>query len=1490
MSVPACPFPGLLPFGEKDAPFFFGRDDETAELLHRLRRNRFIAVIGVSGSGKSSLVRAGLMPELRIAEPPWRMIEIKPGGGPRQRLQHALEAVMPGPTWDGLLGKSSYGLVDGIAAAGLRPEEKLLVIVDQFEEIFPYRKRGSRETEEADLFVQQLLRASAEPGLPAHVMLTMRTDFLGHCALFRGLPEALNQGTYLVPRLTRHQQEEAITAPLAVSGVEIDPTVVDHLLNAAEANRDELPVLQHLLKRLWEEWASRGASGKIAAAETERTGSWSNAIDLDAESVFRPLDAPAQDAAALVFRRITERGTGERPIRTPCSFSDLTHLVGGLATPDQLRDALERFRSRDLLTWTDEARAGEERIDIPHECVTWRWARLANWIEEEDRDAQRLAFIAESARSGTPLAGSALSEALALRPRITDAWVARYKFGAEELTQWIDHSRHEATRARRRARTVMAGLALATVLFAALGVWAWQQRQMARDEAARAAAAETEARNAAIQAGLSEDEALKQAAEAKKQSLEAQTARDDAHAQAVLAEEQRAVALARAAEGRARLGALLAERSQGSIESSPELALLLALEAGNATTRSGEPLVPAASQALRRALTETGGAILTVPDGQYIRRWEEDESPVVISPDQRWLAAMGEYGADRSTGVRLSRLKSQVLVSEVLEDARAPAVFTRNSRWLATASTRAGILLWDLNASRPGDRPRRLATPGQVQELDISPDGKWLVSSPEVRLWNLTGGAPGDQPLVLEAPGCQADGDRNDKRLVRFSPDSRWLVTGGWYTAVGRVAPPPWPTCVTDLSAPNPAATMKALPGHTRSVTDVVFSDNGRRMATYSREGGSRAYVKTDDTVRVWDLETGAPPAEFAVAENDDARSMDGRLILSKTREGLRLWDFGVSPPLSVEASSLDGRPVALGPADNEGNRPLLTVERGEVLLWRLIRSSDVAGGWSLRREESPPLATEVQRFALSPDHATVAMASSDGTVLLADLRYDKPGQALRRFRGRGATINNVDLNRQTLLIVEGNSVHLWDLARNDGAADPITLRSSYAAIAGTQMVMGMDDRLLVWDLSAATPAAPALLGSGRGVRPLRLSDNCAAATGVPSCARRVVTYDDDDQLRLWRLDAPNQAVRLLWSPATPEERLWVTPSVEISPDGRWVAAGFRDGSVRLWDTTSEWTTVRKEFADTTPSVLISEDGRWLLATGEKGKACLWRTGPAATRPSWCDSRLNGARLVGKAPRLIGADGNRLRLWDLTGDTPPANPVIIETGLKELRDFAADPQGRWVAAYGDSLVVWRRSSRGDTPPVKLEGVKDVLGVLVSDDGRWLATAGGWAPIVMWDLLSEVPQLFQFRLSKGEVEPWGTVLALYRPPGAATLLAAAYSRSGFSIIAGFADTGRFVQDKTRVWHDLEKGVQVNYSALPGISSGGRKTITADGRWLIDVSQQTTTLYRLRRSELEALACDTAGRNLTGEEWQRFFSGQEYRRTCPTLPGLTIKPQP
>jgi hypothetical protein len=252
------PYRGLLPFEESDAPLFFGRDKEIRDVAARLEHRRLLAVTGVSGSGKSSLVMAGVIPMLRAGLIPklgtrLRVAIMKPRGGPLFELQQRLNQLFERKVTQDDLTRTTYGLVDSVKP--LSPDESLLVVVDQFEEIFPYRKKllpvdGGAG---ADRFMALLLRATEQAEVPIYVMLTMRSDFLGECAVFRGLPEALNEGHYLVPKMTRHQLQEAIEGPLAAIGAEIHPALVQNLLNECEEEPDYLPVLQHLLRRMFEE-------------------------------------------------------------------------------------------------------------------------------------------------------------------------------------------------------------------------------------------------------------------------------------------------------------------------------------------------------------------------------------------------------------------------------------------------------------------------------------------------------------------------------------------------------------------------------------------------------------------------------------------------------------------------------------------------------------------------------------------------------------------------------------------------------------------------------------------------------------------------------------------------------------------------------------------------------------------------------------------------------------------------------------------------------------------------------------------------------------------------------------------------------------------------------------------------------------------------------------------------------------------------------------
>jgi hypothetical protein len=279
------PFIGLRPFGYGDRKYFFGREDELDALELQVKQNRFVAVVGSSGCGKSSLISAGLRARLEnVADPRWKWVEIRPGATSPLRELAAGLAALSGETGDMLeawadrvervLARSSFGLGEALASMPVPPESKrsrLLLFVDQFEELFRFADLWSEmgrdlvtaieHREEATKFVRLLLTAAKTPLLPIHMIVSMRSQFLGHCAGFHGLPEAVSRSQFLVPGMTRNQREEVIRKPIQLAGGRIDPGLVQRALNDTNDDPGQLPQLQHAMMRCWERAYLRGAPG-----------------------------------------------------------------------------------------------------------------------------------------------------------------------------------------------------------------------------------------------------------------------------------------------------------------------------------------------------------------------------------------------------------------------------------------------------------------------------------------------------------------------------------------------------------------------------------------------------------------------------------------------------------------------------------------------------------------------------------------------------------------------------------------------------------------------------------------------------------------------------------------------------------------------------------------------------------------------------------------------------------------------------------------------------------------------------------------------------------------------------------------------------------------------------------------------------------------------------------------------------------------------------
>ena len=497
--MPINPYPGLRPFHADETHLFFGRDTQTAELLRRLQRSRFLAIVGTSGSGKSSLVRAGLLQGLYggllAGGSQWRVVDLRPGTQPLGNLAAALDR--PGALrdegisaedsfTDATLRRSALGLVQAVREAQLAPRERVLVLVDQFEELFRSTdgKAGQHVDDDAAAFVQLLLAAAQQQALPIYVALTMRSDFLGECARFRDLPEAISDGQYLIPRLTRDQLREAITGPAAVQGVALSDRLVDRLLNDLGGNPDQLPILQHALMRTWDLWVLDPARAPtLDLPDYERIGGMAQALSRHADEVLASLgEGPAGAAvkprriAECLFKALATIGPGGQEVRRFASVQSVADIAG--ASVDAVIAVVEAFRAPGnsfLMPPVGEPLGAATDLDISHESLIRNWGTVRGWLAEET-DSQRIyervsstAALHAQGQAGL-LPGPDLSRALAwrARQRPTPAWARRYEGDFAQAMDFIDDSQVQASADERisagRRRTVTAAFVLSMVV------------------------------------------------------------------------------------------------------------------------------------------------------------------------------------------------------------------------------------------------------------------------------------------------------------------------------------------------------------------------------------------------------------------------------------------------------------------------------------------------------------------------------------------------------------------------------------------------------------------------------------------------------------------------------------------------------------------------------------------------------------------------------------------------------------------------------------------------------------------------------------------------------------------------------------------------------------------------------------------------------------------------------------------------------------------
>ncbi|MBP6901378.1 MAG: AAA family ATPase [Burkholderiaceae bacterium] len=1289
--IAANPFPGLRAFKPGESDRFFGRGQQIAELVQRLREVPLVAVSGASGCGKSSLVLAGLLAELRrrhdaLDDTDWRPVVMRPGARPIAHLAASLAAVLyrdappdegldPDATLErrtgalvGALRLGGLGLVEAVRAARLPGDARVLVVVDQFEEIFRFKRMA--DADEAAAFVKLLLAAADDPASPVSVVLTLRSDALGACAEFRDLPEAVSRGGYLVPRLKREQRKEAIVRPIELRGARIAPRLVQRLLNDVSDDFDDLPVMQHALSRTWQHWAEVGAGSRpIDLEDYEAIGAAADALSNHADEACRSLGALGDPGGVVerVFRALTERvadmagkGGGQSgEVRRPMPFSQLVAVAGlrelvpasaqaaaEASARASVTQVVERFRRADtalLLPGPEVALDSDPVIDISHESLIRLWRALRAWVQAEAEAATELERLLEDVRrrateNGELRRGRDLARALLWR-RVNQpnaAWVglvggqggAGGSGGAAGAALWagiqqfLADSEQAEARAQRRAALQLwgfRGLAAAVVLVSFLAAFnaARQQRQtLSRELAARSMLAldVDPAHSARLAAqALDEDDSNRRAQYALRQAmagLEVAQTEQIVQAGAPLAE-------ARYGPGRRRL-----------------------LLAGGPTVWLHDPATLARTHTLKAPAAVLRAWLVGQGAGERVVALGDDWKLHLLALDAAQPPQALACGGEGNSVSALAAWSAEAAAGAA-PPATAQATAQASSAFVAIGCYDGELSLVTLGAD---GRPvaRQTLVPGGGDEatstaLGFSSDGRWLAAGDNAglgRVWRLDGsgqapsqalargwiGAPGGSTPIRHQAAIRDIGFHpSEPSLLASASDDRSARVWRLDLAQGRLAP--------DLPGQKPYETL----AHDRPVASARFVqrvDDDFRLMTVSDK---RVFFWTDAQTRDerrhddWVTEAGV--------------SDDGELLVSASADGTaRIWSSRTRTPIAVlrghrneVTHAFFGRGGQAGAAAQ-----VLTASRdGTLRRWRI----------------TPPLLLDA-----APRWAQSAAFSPDGRQVLVCGERDEAGRNCRiaplaDLGQRPEAQADSGPKAERLEAVPADNVQFagwshdgqWVLGQNIShdiyaSARPVLWRSATRARA-------TPDWLLGWNGAAFHP--------GRA---------------------ELVTMRDDGEIALWPLAALEQA--------QPKPlQTWAGPPTRVPPllsaDGRWLAA-IGGSSIWLWD--------RQADAKAPPlrlqghggdvrQIAFSRDSSLLASASNDRSARVWRLAAARGED-------------GQPPSLLLQGGHSAALWSLAF-APDGRHLVTSSADNSIRVWA------WDVASGEAWMVSALHRHGD---------------------------------------------------------------------------------------------------------------------------------------------------------------------------------------------------